>query len=461
MRFHLQLVVETADGSSGPRDVMSFDRLDSSLSIDDLGLSLNEAKTMLAKLQMAVTDLQALVHVNRERACPCCDKPRRLKDRRTIKVRTLFGKLALQSPRFRRCRCELSGIEAPLVSALPERVTPDLLALEARWASLVAYGVTVKLLRDVLPMDESVSASTIRNDVLHIAERLERELGPEKAMFATGCQAELQAMPIPDPPVTVGIDGGYVRSWANRPANFEVIVGKSVPEDGPIRRFGFVVGHDEKPKRRLHELLENQGIAMNQEVTFLSDGAENLRNLQLYMRPNAEHILDYFHIAMRLTVLQQMARGLPPPLDKVSEQLVELLESIRHCLWHGNLKLGFERADEIDDILYLIDDLPQKLRKFCRQLGEFRQYVTANAKLIPNYAERHRHGEAVSTAFVEATVNQVVSKRFAKKQQMQWTPHGVHLLMQLRTRVLDGTLDDDFKRWKQQRIDQANVKLAA
>lgn len=54
----------------------------------------------------------------------------------------------------------------------------------------------------------------------------------------------------------------------------------------------------------------------------------------------------------------------------------------------------------------------------------------------------------VSTAFVESTVNQVIAKRFAKKQQMQWTPRGVHLLMQLRTRVLDGTLDSDFKRWR-------------
>ena len=53
----------------------------------------------------------------------------------------------------------------------------------------------------------------------------------------------------------------------------------------------------------------------------------------------------------------------------------------------------------------------------------------------------------------------VVSKRFAKKQQMQWTPRGVHLLMQLRTRVLDGTLEYDFKRWKQERIEQTRGPL--
>jgi hypothetical protein len=67
---------------------------------------------------------------------------------------------------------------------------------------------------------------------------------------------------------------------------------------------------------------------------------------------------------------------------------------------------------------------------------------------LPNYAERHRYGEAVSTAFVESIVNQVIAKRFAKKQQMQWTPRDAHLLLQLCARVLGGTLEYNFKRWR-------------
>ena len=34
-----------------------------------------------------------------------------------------------------------------------------------------------------------------------------------------------------------------------------------------------------------------------------------------------------------------------------------------------------------------------------------------------------------------------------KKQQMRWTPHGAHLLLQLRTRVLNNDLAADFNRW--------------
>lgn len=47
---------------------------------------------------------------------------------------------------------------------------------------------------------------------------------------------------------------------------------------------------------------------------------------------------------------------------------------------------------------------------------EFRGYIVANQAFIPNYGDRYRHNEMISTAFVESTVNYVVSKRFVKKQ---------------------------------------------
>jgi hypothetical protein len=45
------------------------------------------------------------------------------------------------------------------------------------------------------------------------------------------------------------------------------------------------------------------------------------------------------------------------------------------------------------------------------------------------------------------TINQVVSRRFVKKQQMQWTQRGAHLLLQTRTKVLNEELHEVFRRW--------------
>jgi hypothetical protein len=63
------------------------------------------------------------------------------------------------------------------------------------------------------------------------------------------------------------------------------------------------------------------------------------------------------------------------------------------------------------------------------------------------YGERSRSGERISSAFVEATVNAVISKRFVKKQQMQWSRTGAHLLLQTRTQTLGGCLHSTFRQW--------------
>jgi hypothetical protein len=81
------------------------------------------------------------------------------------------------------------------------------------------------------------------------------------------------------------------------------------------------------------------------------------------------------------------------------------------------------------------------------QQSQFETYIANNKDMIPNYAERRRYGERVSTGFVESTVNTVVGKRFGKKQQMRWSKQGAHLMLQTRTRTLDGTLRKKFEQW--------------
>ena len=68
-------------------------------------------------------------------------------------------------------------------------------------------------------------------------------------------------------------------------------------------------------------------------------------------------------------------------------------------------------------------------------------YIRNNIEFISELRERYRQGETISTAFVESTINQVVSKRSVKKQQMQWTPRGAHL---------NEDLEDVFRGWYSQ-----------
>jgi len=82
-----------------------------------------------------------------------------------------------------------------------------------------------------------------------------------------------------------------------------------------------------------------------------------------------------------------------------------------------------------------------------KALSELRTDIVNNRHLIPNYGERYRNGELIATGFVESTVNEVVSKRFCKRQQMAWSKEGAHLLLQTRVRTLNGELVGIFKRW--------------
>jgi hypothetical protein len=169
----------------------------------------------------------------------------------------------------------------------------------------------------VLPVGNA-NPQTIRNHLQVTAERLEQELGEERQLnLFEGSEEEWEQQPLPDGPITVGIDGGYVRA-AHKQGWFEVIAGKSVvafrreeeAEAPAAKCFGFVQTYDTKPRRRLWELMKSQGMQENQQVVFMSDGGENVRRMQEYLHPFSEHLIDWFHITMRLTVLQQQTKAL-------------------------------------------------------------------------------------------------------------------------------------------------------
>jgi hypothetical protein len=105
------------------------------------------------------------------------------------------------------------------------------------------------------------------------------------------------------------------------------------------------------------------------------------------------------------------------------------------------------KIDDIESLLYNFEETYPKFTKLVKAVEACRTYIQNNAHLIPNYGERYRHGEAITTRFVESTVNAVVRKRFGKKQQMQWSKEGAHLLLQTRVQTLNGDLSAIFKRW--------------
>src|SRR3954465_1308643 len=364
MRVQIQLRIVTDDDTVLSEDVIAcFDKGDDQL--EEIGLSLDQAKTMLAGAQVNLVAAQAASFLARHRCCELCGRHLQSKGRRRLLFRTPFGTIPLVSPRLYRCTCQPAASKtfSPLTGLFTGHTAPELLYLETRWASLVSYDLTAGLLKDVLPVDTGTNAATIRNHLHKVALRQEAELGDGQPRLAEveGNPADGKELPVPEGPIIVGIDGAYLRNWHDKGKKFEVIVGKSVPE---VRDHRYLVQtHDDKPDHRLFEVLRSQDLRMNQGLTFLTD---SVRSFLDGISPGAETYLDWFHITLRLTVLSQYIKGLAHHNPVEALALQSRLERSKWRLWHGDTDVALNRArDLVAEVATLTSDYPG-LQRFAK-----------------------------------------------------------------------------------------------
>src|SRR3954468_2380724 len=184
MRVQIQLRIITDDENVLSDDVIAcFDKGDDQL--EEIGLSLDQAKSVLASAQTRLVAAQAANFLARHRGCELCGRHLQSKGRCRILFRTAFGTIPLVSPRVHRCACQpaTSKTFSPLTALFTGHTAPELLYLETRWASLVSFGLTAGLLKDVLPVDARTNAAAIRNHLHKVALRQEAELGDERPHF--------------------------------------------------------------------------------------------------------------------------------------------------------------------------------------------------------------------------------------------------------------------------------------
>jgi hypothetical protein len=203
--------------------------------------------------------------------------------------------------------------------------------------------------------------------------------------------------------------------------------GEEAQEPVASKCWAFVQTYDQKPKRRLCEMRQAPGHQRKQQSTFLSDGGDTVRDLPLYLNPQAEHLLDWFHVTMRLTVRQQTAKSLPETTrdeemtSEVRAPVLKALERLKWFLWHGNGSQALQviQAVEGDLAVAVATSSESTARKLLQAVEEFHT----------------------------SSRNQGGSKRMVKKQQMRWSPRGAHLRLQIRTCVLNGEWEATFRTW--------------
>src|SRR5260370_21980604 len=155
MKIKIQIKVESDKGQ--PEVVQEVAHLDrGTLRPETVGLTLAEARSILAGIEQTVVEQQAAEFMAQQRACSHCGHERSCKGRHQIVFRTPLGKLRLESPRLYHCQCESDDRTSfsPLAELLQERSSPELIYLETKFAALVSYGLTVELLKELLPISQ-------------------------------------------------------------------------------------------------------------------------------------------------------------------------------------------------------------------------------------------------------------------------------------------------------------------
>ena len=134
-------------------------------------------------------------------------------------------------------------------------------------------------------------------------------------------------------------------------------------------------------------MLVSQGFQANQDITFLTDGGQEVRALTEFISPCGEHVLDWFHIAMRLTVLSQYAKGVAQLDHRTGSRLLAEIERIKWLLWHGNLHRASRVIEDFEAGVDALDVDYPNLRRFAKATHELAVYIADNADSIINYGE--------------------------------------------------------------------------
>jgi hypothetical protein len=442
------LVKTEADGEERCTDVMKIDRPDGLAEIANLGLTLAEAKRLLAGLQQEIVAAQARSHAVRRPDCRSCGAVCRVKDYRERAVATLFGQVTVRLPRFRCATC--GGIEAGIGWPPQCRSTPELDQLQAHLSALMTYRTAADLLEQMFPVDAGKDSETLRRRTLKIGEVLWNDAVARPETTASA--------------IVVTLDSTFIRSCEDGERHLEVRVGNVETESGGRQVFGAVAKANTDIKALIRRSLDAVGRTEDTALTAFTDGCSGLRRILADAGVAELPILDWFHIAMRLQHLKQVASGLSAEDSAraaAKAVIVEEVERLHWRLWNGKATDAQISIDRIRAVVHHFQgEQGQRKsiapsRKLWTALHALDGYLTGQSDWMVNYAERHRAGLRVGTAITEGTANFLVNRRMNKSQQMRWSRRGSDLLLQVRCAVYNGTLGSGFG----QRFQPANDPL--
>jgi hypothetical protein len=293
-------------------------------SVGDLGLTLAEGRALLAKLQSILVSQQIASWMASQVSCCHCGSVLAHKDSRSIVMRTVFGKVEVPSPRLWACNCagrpgEPRRSVSPLCKAVPQRVTPELEYLQAKWAAHLPYRQATDLLREVLPLDNAISLGSTRRRILDVGKALDAEIERDIASKPKPVRGDgvREATSVG----CVSVDSAWLRfssSPESRKAardlaelkspcskklvqerHVNIVAGRATFIDRSPRLYAYVHKQVPSAAARLDQFLCASGVRPDERVTVISDDAGEFGKAVAGSQFARGRILDWYHLAMK------------------------------------------------------------------------------------------------------------------------------------------------------------------
>jgi hypothetical protein len=248
----MRLIIEArlADGDSdntgkdGDGVLAVVERRDCSLA--QLGLTLAQGRSLLAKVQAELVSKQVEWWFSGQTRCRRCGAALSHKDIRSTVLRTVYGKVTVKSPRLWSCACQRTARTPrravhPLSRALTHRVTPELEYLLAKWAAHLPYRIATAMLQEVLPLDKGISFSGTRDRVHALGKQLDAEIERDIAKLPTAV-ADVKVRESTHV-AAVSVDSAWLRHCDSERGcgrHVNIVAGRATFTDGPPKLYAYV-----------------------------------------------------------------------------------------------------------------------------------------------------------------------------------------------------------------------------
>lgn len=427
------------DGVPERRQIASVARIVDGASLDDFGLSLEDGKAIQRRLQEELTQAQADQACQQDRRCRDCNRLRGVHDYRSRTVHSLFGICRLRVPRFCSCACGRTARSSTgsIETLLKGRATPELERVQAELGSRLSFREAARMLDLLVPATTPHNHRTVSNRLAKVADQIEKwdAASPYRISRAGGS------------PISVFIDGAYIRAVPGyQSRHFEIAMGRVVSPRRPPRQCAAAPNVTTGKHDVVRAAKRAHGWLPGRDVTVFSDGDIGLQGIVLSAtRQPVTHILDWFHLSMRLRHVEQTWEGLRT-VDGLSIYLRDVsfhVPRLRYLLWSGYVR---EATKAVKDMLYQLEqharlrDASHKLKRLYMLLSNLQTYLIQNKASIVDCRQRYWTGQPISSSPAESAANSLVNARMNKKRQMRWSPVGAQRVLQVRAAVANGRL---------------------